>query len=186
MPNQIIKNIFSGLFICAVVLFSAIFVYVAGLEAGILAPAFKVMSGDNEELRLDDLKGKVAVIFYETKDTIEKNRQLKDELNRFYDAQPDNIKKLILRVPVINCKGVIFSDIWKNNLKQSSKKEGLRIYGDWDGKMFSSYRVKDKESNLIIIGRDGAVKYSFTGKVEEKDFGKIKNLLNAEVNLPIR
>lgn len=178
------KNIFSRLFICALVLSSAVFVQAAGLKVGIPAPCFKIMSGNNEELTLDDIKGKEAVIFYETKDTAEKNRRLKDELNRFYDTQPDGVKKLILRVPVINCKGVFFTGAWKNNLKDSSKKEGMTIYGDWDGKMFLSYGIQDKESNLIIIGRDGIVKYSFAGRVEEQEFSRIKDLLTAGASLP--
>jgi len=176
------KNIFRRLLVFAAVLFSAISVRAAGLEAENPAPAFKVMSGDNKELSLDDIKGKVAVIFYETKDTSERNRQLKNELNRFYDAQPDSVKKSILRIPVINCKGVIFTGIWNDNLKQSSQKEGITIYGDWDGKMFLAYGITDKESNLIIIGRDGIIKYSFAGRVQEKDFGRIKDLLTAGVN----
>lgn len=184
MTNRIIKNIFSRLFILQAVLFSVIFAYATGLKVGIPAPAFKVASGDNEELTSDDIKGKVAVIFYETKDTKEKNRRLKDELNRFYGMQPGSINKLMLRIPVINCKGVFFAGIWKNSLRENSKKEGITIYGDWDGEMFSSYGIKDKESNLIIIGRDGIIKYFFSGEVEEKDFGRIKDLLVSEARQP--
>lgn len=180
--NMNFKNILGKLSIFLLVLFSAIFVYAAGIKAGILALVFKVISGNNEELTLASIKGKIAVIFYETKDAVEENRQLKDELNKFYVAQSDHVKNLILRIPIINCKGVFFTDIWKNNLKESSKKESMVIYGDWDGKMFSSYGIKDKESNLIIIGRDGIVKYAFAGKVEEKEFGRIKDLLIAEAN----
>ena len=172
------KNIFTWSFVLIIGLFSAVYFQAIALEAGNLAPAFKVSSGDNKELSLDDLKGKVAVIFYETKDTKEKNRQLKDELNKFYDAQPDSLKGSILRIPVINCKGVIFTGAWKDSLKQNSQKEGLTIYGDWDGKMFLAYDIADKESNLFIIGKDGIIKYSFAGKVEEKDFSRIKNYIS--------
>jgi putative endonuclease len=188
IPDRMIKNIQNsgyGLFILAAVLFSPALTQAQGIQAGSPAPYFKVLSGSNEELALDDIKGKVAVIFYETKDVIERNRPLKDELNRFYDAQTDSAKKLILRVPVINCKGVFFTDIWKNNLKQSSQKEGLTIYGDWDGKMSLAYGIQDRESNLIIIGRDGRVKYFFAGAVEEKDFGLVKDLLAAEVRISL-
>ncbi len=164
-------------FIYTLILISGVLAYAAGARAEIPAPYFMVASGDGKELTLDDLKGKVAVIFYETKDTIEKNRPLKNELNRFYDAQPAGAKKLILRIPVINCRGVIFSGAWKKSLIENSKKEGMTIYGDWDGKMLLSYAVKDGESNLIIIGRDGKIKYSFAGRVEEKDFGTIKDWL---------
>jgi len=117
------KNIFSKLFIFALVLFSAIFVYALGLKAGISAPYFKVISGNNEELTLDDVRGKVAVIFYETKDVVEMNRPLKVELNKFYDAQPDCVKKAIIRIPIINCQGVFFADAWKNNLRRVLKRK---------------------------------------------------------------
>ena len=174
------KNIITWLFVLIVVLFSAVYARAVALEAGNPAPEFKVTSGDNKELSSDDTKGKVAVIFYETKDTKEKNRQLKDELNKFYDAQSDSVKKSMLRIPVINCKGVIFTGIWKDSLRQNSQKEGLTIYGDWNGKMFSAYGITDKESNLIIIGKDGTIKYSFAGRVEEKDFSRIKDLLKGD------
>lgn len=171
------KNILTWLSVLTVILFSVAYSRAIALEAGNLAPAFKVSSGDNKELSLDDLKGKVVVIFYETKDTKEKNRQLKDELNKFYDAQPDSLKESILRIPVINCKGVIFTGAWKDSLKQNSQKEGLTIYGDWDGKMFSAYGIPDNESSLIIVGKDGIIKYSFSGRIDEKDFSRIKDLL---------
>lgn len=178
------KKIFSSLLLPAIMLFSTAFVYAQELPAGNPAPYFKVLSGDNEELSLDDIKGKAAVVFYETRGTVEKNRQLKDELNKFYDAQTEEVRKSILRIPVINCKGVFFTDIWKNNLKQSSRKEGFTIYGDWDGKMFLAYGIRDNDSNLIIIGRDGKVKYFFAGRAGKEESRRIKDLLTAEANLP--
>jgi hypothetical protein len=42
---------------------------------------FRVQSGDDEELTLDMIKGKVAAIFYENKDIVDANKRLKDELN---------------------------------------------------------------------------------------------------------
>lgn len=180
--NTGFKVAFIRLFIFIGVLLSANFAHAEGVRVGIAAPYFKVVSGNGEELTLDDIKAKAAVIFYETKDTAQRNRKLKDELNKFYDAQPDDVRKMILRVPVINCNGVFFTGAWKGNLRESSKKEGITIYGDWDGKMFFSYGIKDKESNLIIIGTNGVVRYSFAGQVAEKDFGRIKDLLAAEAN----
>jgi alkyl hydroperoxide reductase subunit AhpC len=141
------------------------------------APYFKVVSGNNEELTLDDIKGKVVIIFYETEATAERNRKLKNKLNEFYDAQPDSVKKVILRLPVINCAGVFFTGAWKNELKERSKMEGITIYGDWDGKMSCAYSIKDKESNLVIIDKNGIIKYHSAGKVGDKDIEIIKDLL---------
>jgi predicted transcriptional regulator len=142
------------------------------------APDFKVASGSGENLALADLKGKVVVLFYETKDTIEVNRPLKEELNKFYAAQPRALEKIIRRVAVINCNGVFFTGAWKNALKENSKKEGLTIYGDWDGKMAAAYKVKDKDSNLIIIDKNGRIRYDFAGKVAQEDFSAVKDLLS--------
>lgn len=48
------------------------------------APYFRVQSGDDEELTLDMIKGKVAAIFYENKEIVDANKRLKDELNKLY------------------------------------------------------------------------------------------------------
>lgn len=139
-----------------------------GLKIGTEAPSFKVKSGDDKILTLDMIKGKVTVIFYETKDVVEKNRQLKDALNKFYNEQPDTVKKLIVRLPIINCSGVFwpFTGIWRGKLRDNSKKEGITIYGDWNGKMFSDYKMKDKESNVVIIDKKGIIRYITSGKVK--------------------
>jgi hypothetical protein len=182
MKSNYAKKIIAVASLTALGLFFPYFCLADNLGINSVAPYFKVVSGDNEELTLNDIEGKVTVVFYETKDTIEVNRKLKNELNKFYDAQPDSAKKAILRVPIINCKGVFFVGIWRNELKVHSKKEGITIYGDWDGRMFSVYGIKDKESNLIIIDTKGIIRYCSFGKIQEKDIKKIKDLLVTMIN----
>lgn len=153
--------------------------FAESLKIGADAPAFKVKSGEDKILTLDMIKGKVIVIFYETKDVVEKNRKLKDDLNKFYDEQPDTIKELIVKLPIIDCSSAFwpFTWIWKSKLRENSKKEGITIYGDWNGKMFSDYEMKDKEGNVIIIDKKGIIRYIASGKVDDKEINKIKELL---------
>lgn len=160
------------------ILMLSIFSFAGDSMVGTIAPSFKVKSGDSQELALDDLKGKVAVLFYETKDTKEKNRKLKDELNVFYDSQPEAIKNDIIRLAVINCKSVVFIGAWESALRENSKKEGITIYGDWNGKMGMDYNAKNKESNVIIIDKKGVIRYEYAGQVEDKGISEIKDLLN--------
>lgn len=171
------KNILSKSLIIVFVLFPIFFVSAEGLKVGIPAPDFKVISGNGEELTLDVLKGKVAVLFYETKNTVEQNRRLKNNLNIFYANQSSPYKKEILRIGVINCQGVLFKSAWEKGLRDNSLKEGITIYGDWDGKMFASYQVKQDISNIIIIDREGIVRYYASGQVEDKDIVMIEELL---------
>lgn len=149
------------------------------IKIGTDAPPFRVKSGDDKELTLDMIKGKAIVIFCETKDVVEKNRQLKDELNKFYNDQPKTVKELIVRLPIINCSGAFwpFTGIWKSKLKENSKKEGMTIYGDWNGKVFSDYKMKDNESNVVIIDKKGIIRYIASGKVGDEGINKIKELL---------
>jgi len=143
------------------------------------APFFRVTSGAGETLTLDDLKGKITVIFYETKDMIEVNRTLKKALNEFYDAQNDANKKVIARVAVVNCKDVFFTAAWKSALRANSKKEGIIIYGDWDGSMASNYKMKAQDSNVLLLDRKGNIRYFESGKLTDNVSGVIIKLLEA-------
>ncbi|MDD4980827.1 MAG: redoxin domain-containing protein [Candidatus Omnitrophica bacterium] len=139
------------------------------------APDFKVVSADKKTLTRSDIKGKIVVLFYEARGAVEENRKLKDELNIFYAAQAESVKKDIVRVAVINCHGVLFKGAWEKGLRESSAKEGITVYGDWDGSMSIAYRAKKDESNSIIIDKRGVVRYYASGEI--KDIGRVKELL---------
>jgi len=177
MASRMIHVVFiAPFFIIAMLL--PIFSSANNILIGSLAPPFKITSGEKEVLTLDGIKGKVAVIFYEAKSAIEQNRKLKTALNMFYTKQSNQIKEDIIRIGVINCKGVFFSGAWEEGLRDNSKKEGIKIYGDWDGKMLTDYRMKEEESNVIIIDKKGIIRYYTSGKVGDKDIGMIEELLD--------
>jgi len=146
---------------------------------GKVAPSFKVISANKEVLTLSDIKGKVAVLFYEAKEAIEQNRKLKTELNIFYGQQPEYVKKAMARLSVIDCQGVMFKGAWEDGLRENSRKEGMTIYGDWDGKMSLAYHFRKGESNVIIISREGIIRYYVSGEIKENDIGVITELLKS-------
>jgi peroxiredoxin len=143
------------------------------------APSFLVESGDNQKLSLDLIRGKVIVLFYESRHVIKRNTALKDELTQFYRAQPADIKKEVFRLVVIDCSKSFgpATLLWKSGLREHSGKEGFTIYGDWTGRMCKDYRMKAEESNFLIIDKNGIIRYSATGKIDQGQFGKIKELL---------
>jgi len=93
------------------------------------APYFTVQSGDDKELNLGMIRGKVIAIFYETKDVVENNKRLKDELNKLYYEQTGIVKDVLVRLTVIDCSEAVwpFRVIWERRLKEYSKKEGVVI-----------------------------------------------------------
>ena len=68
---------------------------------GSAAPYFRVQSGDDNELTLAMIKGKVAAIFYQNKDILDANKRLKDELNKLYFEQTDALKDVLVRLPIV-------------------------------------------------------------------------------------
>jgi hypothetical protein len=148
---------------------------------GSAAPYFRVQSGDDKELTLDMIRGKVAAIFYENKDIVDANKRLKNELNKLYFEQTDALKDVLVRLPVIDCSEAFwpFLGRWKRRLKEYSKKEGVTIYCDWEGKMSSDYKMKADVSNVVIIDKDGRIRFFSSGEVKDEEISGVKKLLIA-------
>jgi peroxiredoxin len=149
------------------------------LNSGKPAPNFLVKSGDSRKLSLDMVRGRVVVLFYESRHVIKKNIELKNELKRSYQAQPLEIQRDILRLVVIDCSEAIWATlpIWKRQLMANSRKEGFTIYGDWDRTMFKDYHMKAEDSNFFIIDKQGLIRYAAVGKIDPSQFGRIKEIL---------
>lgn len=168
------------LFLVNFLFFFAVFFSAYSFDVKTPAPFFRVKTGDDQELNRDMLKGKVLSVLYETKEVVEKNRPLKNALKNYYQTMPEDMKTRYARVPVIKCFPAQWPiiKIWKYKLSENSKKEGITLYGDWDGKMFADYEMKDNESNFLIIDKKGFIRYRATGKIENEEIKKIIELLN--------
>jgi alkyl hydroperoxide reductase subunit AhpC len=147
------------------------------LNKGEPAPSFKVKSGDDKEVTLDTIKGKTIVLFYETRDAIHNNKDLKKYLEMLYNTQPKNTQKEIFRLVVINCMEATSLTTWKEKLVENSMKQGITIYGDWTGDMFAAYRMKDNDTNFMIIDKRGIVRFAESGRIENGRFEEIRTLL---------
>ena len=141
------------------------------------APSFSLESGDNKKLSLDMLRGKVVVLFYATRDTVEVNEPLSRYLDALYAAQPQNIQNQIYRLLVVNAMEATAVTTWKEKLSETSAKLKVTVYGDWTGSMFAAYRMRDDDSNFVIIDKKGIVRFAASGKIANSRFEAIKKLL---------
>jgi predicted transcriptional regulator len=103
----------------------------------------------------------------------------KDELNKLYYEQADDLKNLVVRLPIIDCSDAVrlFRHILKGQLREHSKKEGMAIYCDWNGKMSSDYKMKADVSNVVIIDKGGKKRFFASGKVTAEEIKNVKELL---------
>ena len=141
------------------------------------APSFSLVSGDNKKLTLDMLKGKVVVLFYATRDTVQVNDELQHYLDDLYTAQPANIQNQIFRLLVVNAMEATSLTAWKEKIMETSAKLKITIYGDWTGGMFAAYRMRDNDSNFVIIDKRGIVRFAASGRIPSSRFEAIKKLL---------
>ena len=150
-------------------------------QTGHKAPPFLVSSGDDQTLTVEDLTGKIVLLFYESREAAEKNRSLKNLLNAFYREQAPRLRQNICRVAVINCTAAVWplQGIWKRELRKNSRQEGLTIYGDWDGRMLSAYGMKGGDSNLLIIDKKGIIRFFRSGAIPPDVIKEIQELLYA-------
>jgi len=147
------------------------------LGIGEPAPSFSLVSGDDKKITLDMLRGKVVTLFYATRETVKVNDELQHYLDTLYNAQPQNIQNQILRLLVLNAMEATFLNTWKESLMQTSTELGITIYGDWSGGMFAAYRMRDNDSNFIIIDKKGIIRFAASGKIANSRFEAIKRLL---------
>jgi len=151
----------------------------AAATVGSKAPSFLLKSGDDKTLSSDFIRGKVTVLFYESKSALEKNRSAKATLNRYYVEQKEPTKKRIARIAVLDCSVVPGPPpaFWKRKLRESSLRDGLTSFCDWDGKMKTAYQMKADDSNVVVIDRRGVVRYVFRGRLENSDVEKLHALV---------
>lgn len=166
------------LFSAVLILLSLMSVKAMSLEPGVKAPQFNIKSGDDKELSLKNLQGKIVVIFYESKDTIEQNRIFKNELAALLDSS-EALKARTKVLSVIDCSSasIITRGIWKENLVQSSEREKLIVYGDWDGKVLKDYGMGEDKSNVVVIDRKGIIRFFKAGTLNDSDIKQCKELI---------
>ena len=147
------------------------------LGTGEPAPSFSLVSGDNKELTLDKLTGKVVVLFYATRDTVQVDDDLQHYLDTLYAAQPKKIRNQIFRLLVVNAMEATSLTTWKEHLIETSARLKITIYGDWTGDMSAAYGMRDNDSNFVIIDKRGIVRFAASGRIDNSRFDAIKQLL---------
>ncbi len=143
------------------------------------APFFRVEAGDGKTLDAKMVRGKVVILFYECKEILPKSRPLKNVLTAFYREQPKEIYDQIFVLPIIDATGAAwpFKSIWKSTLVEKSRKVGMTVYGDWDGKMRATYAMKGDDTNLLILDKKGVIRFFQSGVIAPEKAAAIKSLL---------
>ncbi len=141
---------------------------------GTVAPSAQVAAIDGQSLNLAALRGKVALIFYEDKDSVSQNRALKDALGRARKSPGHKANATIVAVADVSgydwwpARGFV-----EKALREEGKKAGHRIYCDWSGKFRSALQLQQRASNVMLLDPDGKIVLAHAGPVPDSTRDRI-------------
>jgi hypothetical protein len=144
---------------------------------GSRAPAFHAETADDQVLTLETFRGRVAMLWYESRESKALNTKLKAELKRFSGTLEHQERLVVLAVANVSGMGSWpLSSFAKAKMRDVTKEIGLPLYGDWDGNVQKAYDFTENTSYFLLIDSSGMVRYRIHGKVPEESFPAIEEL----------
>lgn len=182
-----LRNHRALLFIAASALALAAIPEVPGAHAapkeGEQAPDVRMEDADGRAMEMKSFRGKKTLIFfYEGKDTQQQNTALKNEISKL--TKSDRYRQVTYFATVGDVSDYDYwpvKGIVKDKVREESKKSGWAIYCDWDGNFRNAYKLRRDVSNVVVVGKTGAVVFAAEGVVDARKRERLFNVIRAEV-----
>jgi hypothetical protein len=152
-------------------------------RTGAASPRARLEDPDGRVLDLRFPGAKPTLILYEDRDSAGQNLPLKNDLLR------------VARQNAAASKAVVFAgvadvsdyDFWPvrgfaaQAVRKKSKETGRPIYCDWDGAFRRAYGLRRGFSTVVLVGRDGRVRFAAEGPLGPEARARLFELLASEV-----
>lgn len=149
---------------------------------GELAPNARVEDADGHAVDLRSATGKPVLIVYEDKDSGTLNKPFKDELSAL--AKGDRYRQSVALFAIADVSAY---DFWpvkgfvKDAIRDESRKFQTTIYCDWTGAFRRSLDLARGTSNVVLLGKGGAILFSAAGRLDDAQRKRALALLKSEV-----
>jgi predicted transcriptional regulator len=145
----------------------------------------RVEDPDGKTMTIKALRGRPVIVVYEDKDSKQANQALKGDLTRILKDKA--LKSAVVLAPVADvseynswpAKGFV-----KDAIRDEAKKTGTTIWCDWDASFRRAFDLAPKASNVIVIGRGGAVRFAASGTLSASQRAEIEAILREETAKP--
>lgn len=151
--------------------------------AGDPRPAGRAVDAQGNAVELSSLGTRPILVLYEDKESATLNAPLKSDLAKL--ARGGQYKSAVALVPVAN---VSRYDFWpargfvRDAIAKESRKIGATIYCDWDGSFARAVGFAPNTSSVLLVGRDGKVRFTWQGAVPAAERARLLDLLREEVS----
>lgn len=139
-----------------------------------------------KDIQISAFRGKPTLLFYEDRTSRELNRKVKDELwKRGREAG------MVEAANVIGIANLEAYDFWpargfaRSAVRDVEKKVGVKVLIDWKGTLTTTpWNLPQKSSTIVLLDKEGAVRYSYSGAMSDKDMTELFEKLAALLDLP--
>jgi predicted transcriptional regulator len=136
------------------------------------APAsvdFTLESSSGGQRSLSHYRGRVAVLFYEDRHHTDTNARVKEAVARY--GMENNLQEKVSIVAVANLKGYDFvpaSTFARKAIQSIAARHKVEILMDWRGVVIDKLGVKDSNANIVVLDRNGGVRFRATGRLNDE------------------
>jgi hypothetical protein len=134
------------------------------LRGGASLSAMTFTDLEDRPVPLASYRGKVLVLIHEDRHSGDSNRELKDRLGLMWERHRDDL----VLIALAEVRGYNF---WpaRHYVKQALSKirdlGGALVLCDWEGALRKRFGLRQKESALFLVGRDGRVLHARQGEL---------------------
>jgi predicted transcriptional regulator len=163
----------------------ALFLFLLVAGAAVAAPPaavdFSLPTTADLTRSASELRGKVAVFFYEDRHSTETNALLKKALRRAA-LEDRSFGERLAVVPIANVSGY---DFWparyfaRNAVKKMARRHDLEIWLDWKGALQPMLGLRDDTSNVVVLDRAGRLRVRRFGPIPSEELGAFLQQLRA-------
>lgn len=142
----------------------------------------RVEDVDGRVFRPSAFKGRPILVVYEDKESKDANTAFKADLTRLMKEKPLRDAVVLAAVADVSeydswpAKGFV-----KDAIRDEQKKSGTTIWCDWDASFRKAFDLTRGKSNVLVLGRDGRVRFAAAGTLTAAQRASVEALLRAEV-----
>jgi predicted transcriptional regulator len=130
------------------------------------APDAQARNTDDDVLSVSSLRGRVALIFYEDRDSTDVNKPLKDALARQLAAGERRTDAVVHAVADVSAFNIWpLRKVVNEAVRHKERGTGWRVYLDWDGTFRRAFGFKSGDSNVLLLDAEQRVVLAHAGAV---------------------
>lgn len=143
---------------------------------------FSLPTTAGRDRSLAQMRGKVVVLFYETRGTISQNQHVKDAMGVRFNRE----RALANRITLIAACNVAEYNSWPSQyfareaISAVARSQRIELWLDWNRTLIGRLGLRDAASNIVVVDRMGVVRERHFGRLAD---GQVGPLLDRIVSL---